>query len=315
MLRQPPFRDFPPYLKILSLLLVVVSTALLVMAVGLGLAILFFGKDILSEISNPASYSDHVTVIALRYFQIVNQFGVFILPALIFVLLTDNDIPGYLKLRGGWHRMSIVQGIVLLLVSLPVVHWLMEVNNSIHLPEFLTSLEDWLKARERDAELLTDAFLSTESIGGFLFNLLMIAAIAAVGEELIFRGILVRLFHEWTRNIHIAVFLPAIIFSALHLQFYGFLPRMVLGLFLGYLFVWTGSLRIPIIIHFANNAFAVILAFMESRGCLTMDVEQIGSSRNPWIITVSVIMSVVVLVVIYFYERRTLLRAQKKTGD
>jgi membrane protease YdiL (CAAX protease family) len=275
------------------------------MAVGTGFGMIFFGKDVLSVISSNANYSDPSTIVALKYFQIINQFGVFILPAIIFVLLTDNNLPGYLGLKGPWHRSSLIWGIVLILVSLPFVHWLMDVNNSIRLPDFLGGLENWMKDKEEEAQVLTDAFLSTKSIGGFLFNLLMIAAVAAIGEELIFRGILVRLFKEWTGNIHLAIFIPALIFSALHLQFYGFLPRLVLGVFLGYLFVWTGSLWIPVIVHFANNAFAVVLSFMDARGMMQIDVDQVGYSSNPWIISASVMLTVSVLTAIYYHEHRS----------
>lgn len=304
MLKQPPFRDFPPVVKLLSLLLVVISTALLVMAVGTGVGILLFGKDILSVISDSANYSDPSTIVALKYFQVVNQFGVFVLPAIIFVLLTTNDVPGYLRLGKDLHRLSVIYGIVLIIVSLPLTHWLLELNNSIHLPVSLSGIENWMKEKEEEARVLTDAFLSNASIGGFLFNLLMIAVVAAVGEELIFRGILVRLFKEWTHNIHLAVFIPALVFSALHLQFYGFFPRLVLGIFLGYLFVWTGSLWVPMLVHFANNAFAVLLSFIDTRGYLTLDVEQFGSSSNPWVISSSILLTAAVMAVIYYHEQR-----------
>jgi uncharacterized protein len=304
MFRQPPFRDFSPYLKLLSLLLVVLSTGLLVLAVGTGLAIPLFGKGVLNAISQAGDYTDSGTIVALKYFQLVNQLGIFVLPAILFVLMTDNDIPGYLKLRGDWHRMAILYGTILILVSLPLNHWLMEINGAVRFPYFLTGVEEWMKAKEQEADVLTEAFLSTSSIGGFLFNLLMIAAIAAIGEELIFRGILVRIFHEWTNNIHLAVIIPAFIFSALHLQFYGFLPRFLLGVFLGYLFIWSGSLRVPILVHFINNAFAVIIAFMDGRGWVQADFERVGASDNSWIIGGSVVLTGAVLWVVYYHERR-----------
>ena len=143
-----------------------------------------------------------------------------------------------------------------------------------------------------------------KTIGGFIVNLLMIGVVAAVGEELVFRGILVRLFREWTGNIHLAVFIPAFLFSALHLQFFGFLPRLLLGVFLGYLFVWTGSLRVPIIIHFINNAFAVIFSFFNSRGWIDIDVDRMGASESHGIILTSVMLSAIMLAVIYYYESR-----------
>jgi len=109
----------------------------------------------------------------------------------------------------------------------------------MHLPEVLSRVEIWMRNSEESAEKLTDAFLSSASWTGFLVNLLMIAVLAAVGEELIFRGILIKIFHEWTRNLHVAVIISALLFSAFHLQFYGFFARLALGLVLGYLFVWT----------------------------------------------------------------------------
>lgn len=303
MFRQPPFRDFPPYLKLLSLTLLVLSIGLMVMAIGAGLAILIFGAGVLDAISQAANYTEPSTVVALKFFQIVNQFGVFILPALVFVLLTDNDIPGYLSLKGGWHRMAVFYGTVLIFVSLPLSHWLMELNGSVSFPESLAGVEQWMKGKEDEADRLTEAFLSTGSLGGFLFNLLMIAAVAAIGEELVFRGILVRLFREWTHNIHLAVIIPAFIFSALHLQFYGFLPRFLLGVFLGYLFVWTRSLRVPVLVHFLNNAFAVIIAWMDVRGWIRADFENVGASSSPWVIGSSLVVTALVLWVIHHHER------------
>lgn len=315
MFRQPPFRDFPAYLKLLSLLLVIISTALLVMAIGMGLGIIIFGKDVLTVITQVENYSDPMAIAALKFFQIINQFGVFVLPALLFVSLTDNNISGYLRLDGGWHLLSILFGVVLIVVSLPLTHWLMDMNSSIHLPDFMSGVEEWMKDKEQEAQEITDAFLATGSIRGFLVNLLMIAVIAAIGEELIFRGILVKLFHEWTGSNFLAVFIPAFIFSALHLQFYGFFPRLVLGMFLGYLFIWTGSLYVPVIIHFINNAFAVTFAFLDSRGLMNVEVDRLGASDDTWVITASVVLTLAMLAAVYYHERRAVLKKEiKKAG-
>jgi hypothetical protein len=183
-------------------------------------------------------------------------------------------------------------------------------NNDIHLPSFLSGVEKWMRESEDTAQKLTDIFLNTGSWGGLLLNLIMIAGLAAIGEELIFRGILVRLFRDWTRNVHLAVIIPAFLFSALHLQFYGFFGRLLLGIILGYLFVWSGSLWVPVVIHFLNNAMAVILAFMIQRGIINTDLESFGSSSNNYIIIGSAIMMVLVMLVIYYHEKGKL---KKKT--
>jgi hypothetical protein len=143
---------------------------------------------------------------------------------------------------------------------------------------------------------------------------MMVAVLAAIGEELIFRGLLQRLFLEWTRNVHVAVFISAFIFSAFHLQFYGFFGRLVLGLILGYLFVWTGSLWVPIAVHFVNNAMAVIVSFLDARGVIATDLENFGSSRNYLVITGSFLLMVFILLLIRYHEIRVAERAKKDPG-
>ncbi len=303
MFLEPPFRNFPPYLKILALLVVIISTFLVAMAMGIGISIPLFGRGILDSITLDADYSEPKTVMALKFLQIINQLGVFVIPAIIFVILTDDHFMEYMKLKGRISRFSMIFGPILIIVSLPFVNWLIDINSNIHLPDFIKPAEDWMRKSEDNAATLMDAFLNTGTIRGLLVNLLMIAVIAAIGEELIFRGILVRLFHEWTGNIHVAVFLPAFLFSALHLQFFGFLPRLLLGILLGYIFVWSGSLWVPIFVHFLNNALAVIFAFLNYKGIVAVDFENFGSSQDPLIIGLSLFLMLFTLALLYLHGR------------
>lgn len=302
---------FTPLLKILALVMVMIITFFLVLAIGVGISIPFFGRSLVDGMTALSDYSDPTTVVALKYFQIVNQIGFFILPALIFVILTDNNPPAYLWLNGKVRRFSLVFGMILLVVSMPFIGWILELNNRIHLPPALDHIETWMRNSEESAEKLTNAFLSTSSWSGFLVNLLMVAVLAAVGEELIFRGILVRLFREWTRNVHLAVIIPAALFSALHLQFYGFFGRLLLGVMLGYLFVWSGSLWVPIIVHFLNNATAVVISFLNNRGVLSTDLETFGASQEPLVILASALLMTFVLVMIYLHEHGLMRRIRK----
>jgi membrane protease YdiL (CAAX protease family) len=303
MLREPPFRYFSPSLKILALIAVMIVTFLIVLALGVALSIPFFGRGLLDDIAIMSDYTNPQSLFALKYFQIVNQIGVFIVPAILFVILTDNNISGYLKLDGGFRWFSIIFGFIILFISLPFINWLMLSNNDMHLPAFLAGVEKWMRESEESARKLTDAFLAAGNWGGLLVNLVMIGGLAAVGEELIFRGIMVRLFREWTRNVHLSVLIPALLFSALHLQFYGFFGRLVLGMILGYLFVWSGSLWVPIIVHFFNNAMAVILSFLEKRGIININLENFGTSQNRLVIIGSCLLTFFVMIIIYFHER------------
>lgn len=315
MFREPPFRDLPPYLKMLALIMVTVITFLVVLAAGVAISLPFLGKDLFENIAAFSDYTDPKIVNALKYFQIVNQVGVFIAPAIIFVILTDDYYSRYLSLDRRTGRLSIIFGFILLLVSMPFINWLVQINSDIHLPSYMARIESWMRNSEDKAKELTDAFLGTASWGGFLVNMLMVAVLAAVGEELIFRGILVRLFREWTGNVHLAVIIPALLFSALHLQFYGFFGRLVLGVILGYLFVWSGSLWVPVVIHFLNNAMAVVVSFLDQRGVITTDLDSFGTSQNKLVITGSFLLTLFIMGVIYLHEKGYFKKFAKKNPD
>lgn len=314
MFREPPFQQLKPYLKIMALIMVMIVTFLIVLALGVAISIPIFGSGILESLASFSDYSDQNIVAALKYFQIVNQVGVFIAPAIIFVILTDDDFSGYLNLNGGNRWLSIMFGFILLVISMPFINWLVQINNNIHLPAYLSRIESWMRNSEDTAQKLTDAFLATKTLRGLSVNMVMVGILAAVGEELIFRGILVRLFREWTGNIHLAVIIPALLFSALHLQFYGFFGRLVLGIVLGYLFVWSGSLWVPITVHFLNNAMAVVVSFLDQRGLISTNLDSFGTSDKVSVISGSFLLTIFTMSVIYLHERGYFKRwAKKKT--
>lgn len=131
-------------------------------------------------------------------------------------------------------------------------------NKQMVLPSFMAPVENWMKAQEALAEQLTNTLLAGDGLMNILANLLVIAAVAGITEEFLFRGALQRIIGKWTSNHHIVIWTAAIIFSAFHMQFYGFLPRMLLGAYFGYLLYWSRNIWIPVFAHFVNNAFAVI---------------------------------------------------------
>jgi membrane protease YdiL (CAAX protease family) len=114
---------------------------------------------------------------------------------------------------------------------------------------------------EDQTEKLVRLWLDNDSLWILAVNVILIALVPAISEELIFRGFLQTLLSQLVTNKHIAVWCTAIVFSAIHMQFEGFFPRVILGLVLGYLMLWSGNIAYPMIAHFANNAVQVILQF------------------------------------------------------
>jgi len=304
MYNEPLIKQFPPYLKLIFLMLIVLVVLLITLIIGIVAAIPFFGTDILGQFMEMSEGSIIDNIPLQKYLQIISQFGTFIFPAILFAFLVNRRVWDYLRLNVKPHLLTIVLASMMIIMVLPFISWLVEINEALRLPEFMSGVEQWMRDSEEQATKLTEAFLNNTSIGGLLINLFMIAFLAAVGEELLFRGVMLRLFKEWTKNTHLAVWLSAILFSALHLQFFGFLPRMVLGVVLGYLFIWSKSLWVPIIVHFVNNAAAVMVSFFYYRGDIKTDVDSFGSTDNTSLIFGSLAITILLLVTIYRYEKR-----------
>ncbi|MBE0661011.1 MAG: CPBP family intramembrane metalloprotease [Bacteroidales bacterium] len=278
------FSHLSPFKKIILLTLIALLSMLAIMSIGWLIAGLLF-DDFLFVLTNMTDFENDQVIDLLKYFQVLNQIGLFVIPPLIFAYLVGGNVKSYLKLDLNPGLGIVALSTLMIFAALPLVHWSAGINELIHFPDWMKGLEEWLKQSEEDLQQLSYAFLKTTSIGGFLFNLLMIAVLPAIGEELLFRGVLQKVFHQWFKNIHWAILITAIIFSAMHLQFYGFLPRTILGIMFGYLFVITKSLWVPILVHFFNNAAAVLSAYLFRKDLLETDYQEIGQFSEPiWVI-------------------------------
>lgn len=295
----PNLKEKPVVIKGLILILLIAVSLLLTMVLGLVLALPFFGLDILQLFEEMNDYSNQATVHILKYFQVVNQIGFFILPAICYAYLENRKPASYLKLNAKINPAYFIAATILIVVSIPAINWLVEINEGMKLPGIFKGLEDWMRDSENKTNELTEAFLNVTTPVGLIVNLIIIALLAAIGEELLFRGVILQLFVEWFKNIHIAILVSAILFSALHLQFYGFLPRMVLGILFGYIFIWSGSLWLPIVLHFLFNGITVVAAYLFHKGQIQTDIESFGVSDNVILVISSFLLTIGLLFVIY----------------
>ena len=221
----------------------------------------------------------------------------FVVPPTVYYYLTRKERPlqdlGFRNLIQPWWIILI--GAALMLVSIPVTNQLTLWNESMTLGAAFEKLEDYLKTLEEAAQATTERMLNVDTIGGVLLNLLVIAMIPAIGEELTFRGMLQQ---SLTRKInpHVAIILSAAIFSFIHFQFYGFLPRMFLGILLGYMFYITGSLWTSILMHFLNNGSLVILYYLNNKGIVNVDVDHFGETWGIGVFVASALVTVSLIV-------------------
>ena len=230
--------------------------------------------------------------------QTIVLFGI---TTLVGVWFTEDRVNPFRKLSLNI-GLTLKQGLIAFffaLAALPAISMLAEWNKGMEFPAFLTSIEEIMRQMEESAKVLTERFLNTSSIGMMFVNLFVMAVLPAVCEEMMFRGWLQRRLSR-SVNIHVAVWVSAFVFSAIHFQFYGFIPRMLIGAALGYLYCYTGSLWAPIVAHFTNNAAAVITAFMAYNGYTSIDFDLIGTG-DTWYLSVA---SVAVCVALLFRLQR-----------
>ena len=271
------FRGMKPLSQLMFSFFVIIAGFLAFLVVSLVVAIPFFGVDSMLSLTNINDLNNPESLRILKYFQVVQSIGVFIIPPFIL----------------GW----LFHGFA----ASPFINFIGEMNANMQLPDWLSGVENWMKNAEGNAAELTEAFLKVDNLGGLLFNVFMVAFLPAIGEELLFRGVLQRIFTNWTKNIHWGIWITAILFSAMHMQFYGFVPRMFLGVLFGYLLVWSGSMWLPIIAHFINNAVAVIGMYLIDKKLLTPDIEEIGTTSDSYYMAV---ISVVLITVFMLMIKR-----------
>jgi membrane protease YdiL (CAAX protease family) len=248
---------------------------------------------------------DQNFVTTLKILQGVSVILLFIVPAVIFALLFTKAKIRYLGIlnKAAWKTM-LISGVGMVL-ALPLINGLAELNQHMHLPASFQHLEEWMAQSEAQMKDLTEAFMRGTSVNTLLLNLFVIAFLAALSEELFFRGVIQKVLIECFKNKHVGVWIGAILFSAFHLQFFGFFPRMLMGAYLGYLFVWSGSLWPGIFAHFLNNGLATYSAWLMNRGSVSKDIDTFGSNQQDWIyVFISGVLVIISLVLVYKTEKK-----------
>ncbi|MCL6523605.1 MAG: CPBP family intramembrane metalloprotease [Thermoflavifilum sp.] len=198
----------------------------------------------------------------LKTLQSLSSLMIFLLPAVSFAWIADTTPLQWMGLRRRFSAEQLILVIAVMVASLPFIGLLGQWNEHIHFGGKLHGLETWIRNTEKMAEQQTRFLLTTHGFNDYLVNLLMVAVLPGICEEAFFRGVLQKLLIRWSGRVATGVILTAMIFSFLHFQFLGFLPRFVLGIILGYVYVLTGSLWLAMVGHFINNGIDVTLMYL-----------------------------------------------------
>jgi membrane protease YdiL (CAAX protease family) len=289
----------------------VINLIIILLMVGLGFVIVgpiigFFialpfypggGMTALAEaIQHPLQNPD--TKIPLYIIQgCATVVGLILAPA-AFLARTHKSLSDFFH-KKALEWVPVLVTILVVIIFMAVNSIFIEWNAKFNFPDFARSFEQWAREREDSAAELT-AFLTTfGSAWELAFAVVIIAVLPAIGEEVVFRGLIQNELYRGTRNIHLSIWIAAALFSAIHFQFFGFVPRLLLGALFGYLYYWSGNLKLAILAHFVNNSVSVVALYFYQQGKFSFDVES-QEAAPPNVVVFSALITVALL---YFFHR------------
>lgn len=254
-----------------------------------------FQKIILDFVSHPEKYENSFHgMMALQWFTALFTF---VIGSWAYMSWVEKRSISELNQGDSPDWRIFLWAILVVLVGMPLLEFIIQWNQNINLPAGFEDLERWMKNSENQMSQLTRFLLNFQSPVDFGIGLAVIAGMAALGEEIFFRGVLQSLFERYLGNSHAAIWIAAAIFSFIHFQFYGFFPRLLLGAFFGYLYVWFRTIWVPIAAHFFNNGWTLTMHYMYQQKQIDIDPEQMGTLIPWWSALIS-------LILIAFYVKR-----------
>jgi len=289
MFLKASFKNAPVLVQLIMLFAVIIfgmffsiflSSLLIVFKTGFSPEALMNVQQHMSDVLN-----DPDLIRGIQFFQTL---GIFLIPAIICAWLFSDNYKEYLGADHPIHLSVAFWAVISMIVAIPFLNMTYNLNQQMVFPEALKGLETWMKDAEDAAARVTELMLNTKNVSTILFNFLTVCLVAAICEEFMFRGLLQTLFGKVFKNPHVLIWVIAILFSAIHLQFYGFITRMLLGAWLGYLMYYTKTIWIPVLAHFTNNFFSVAVYYLfQNTPDMSKEMDAVGSGPTLWLSAVS----------------------------
>ena len=297
-----PLYSEPPKPWYSIIILVLMFFAGMFIGQFLGLFISIFTTDLsLSEVpellSLPLTEEKKAAILML---QGLGAIGGFIIAGLVYLVIVERiqlSAVFNLKQINLWAiLLTIIIVISFMFVNTVFIEW----NMNFTFPGFLSGFEEWALEKEEELKLITDFLTEFNSFSQFIIVFIIVAVIPGIGEELIFRGILQNKFHLFFKNIHVAIIVTAILFSGFHMQFFGFVPRLFLGILFGYIYYWSGNIWYPILGHFINNGFTLILIYLYQTGYIGIDIDV----QEAYPLNIILIFSVITIYMLFSFRKQ-----------
>jgi len=260
-------------------------------------------NDVPELLSLPFTEDKKVSILLL---QGMGALGGFVIAGILYLVIVERiKLARILNLKN-INLWPVILSVIIVISFMFVNTFFIEWNMNLHFPGFLGGFEDWAREKEEELRLVTEFLTEFDSFNQFIVVFIVVAIIPAVGEELIFRGILQNKLHIYFKNIHVAIIVTAILFSGFHLQFFGFVPRLFLGILFGYIYYWSGNLWYPILGHFINNGFTLILIYLYQTGSIGIDIE----TQEAYPLNIILIFSVITIYMLFSFWKQFQLQKQ-----
>ena len=250
-----------PGIQLCYFILLSVAIVFIGYIIGLAVIIATYGLDTLMQIAR-LNLTNPDTVSALWIVQIAGMTVPLMIAPVFFAYIIARQPQDYLKPTLSFSPILLVLVLCIMFISSPLIEFLARINQKMIFPPSLKFIYEWMREKEDTAQKLTAVLLQMKTVGSMIKNVVLIGLLTAIAEEFTFRGCLQTIFVRWTKNYHVAVWITAIIFSAFHVEFFGFLPRLLLGVVLGYFVAWSGSIWPAVWGHFINNGTAVVVTYL-----------------------------------------------------
>ena len=232
----------------------------------------------------------------LIWIQGISQLLMFLLPALLFAWIFEGRATTFFQTgMKKWQAFPVLLAILLIIIAIPMIDFLTTWNESLHLPESMSQWEASMRAKQVQSQELMSGFLSLPGVGYMLLNLLMLAAIPAICEEFVFRGVIQKTLVGWFRNPHVAIVVTAAVFSLTHFEMFYFVPRFVLGICLGYIYYYTRTIWASVLAHFTNNAISVVMYDISASNGLGIDPQHLQIPHPALFGAISLILTTIVI--------------------
>ncbi|OFY89971.1 MAG: hypothetical protein A3K10_15185 [Bacteroidetes bacterium RIFCSPLOWO2_12_FULL_31_6] len=302
-----------PFLQLILILSLCLISVILFSILGTVLSIVLY--DFYPNSYYNLAALEENQIAGIKILQLFGAVGLFMIPPLIYGIIASKKPFKVLSLNTFSKAFNYILIIMLMVAFAPFLSWVIELNSNMSLPSFMGDIEKWMVDLQTKADLTSQYFLTFNSFWSLFYILIIVAVVPALGEELLFRGVLQKIFINWTKNAHLGIWITAIFFSALHLQFFGFFPRLLLGLLFGYIFWWSKSLWLPIVGHFINNGSVVIASYFYPDSIKEADISIFKDSEYSLVFySFSFVISAVLFYLIRGKNKKELITKQKENS-